>query len=266
MINYSQAQKKSTSEGISEEIIEKDYLIELLLYYIARDEYLQKHLVFRGGTALKKMYFKDYRYSEDLDFITRLTNTNEFENLINTLLNRISTDYPLNFSIRDSSIVERDRCQLFIVYNIIEEIVFTKELKIDICIDNNIPSFRNSSIAFTHQEFKGNSSLLTYRLESVVSDKIGRILGVVNEARDIYDIWYLLKLDINIESIRKEFKNKYGYNIIIPNLISKISSEEYKLTWNSRLEKQINNLPDFNKVFNELELLINTKLNNFDND
>lgn len=260
MIDYRQVQKKSANEGIPEEIIEKDYFIELMLYYISQDEYLQEHLVFRGGTALKKIYFSNYRFSEDLDFITRLSNINEFENLINNLLTKMSIDYPYNFSIRDNSIIERDRCQFFVVYNIVEEIKFTKELKIDICIDNDIPTSKNSTIVFSYQDFKGKSFLFTYILESVVSDKIGRILGVVNEARDIYDLWYLLKQDINIQSIRNEFKKKYGYSIIIPNLLSKISSKEYELTWKTRLENHINNLPDYKEVLNELEKLINTKL------
>ena len=34
----------------------------------ANNEVLSKALAFKGGTVLKEFYFKDYRYSEDLDF------------------------------------------------------------------------------------------------------------------------------------------------------------------------------------------------------
>src|SRR5690242_3585653 len=38
-------------------------------YYMAsKNELLSKILVFKGGTVLKKTYFEDYRFSEDLDF------------------------------------------------------------------------------------------------------------------------------------------------------------------------------------------------------
>jgi uncharacterized protein len=32
------------------------------------DSLLRSLLAFKGGTAIKKIYFPDYRYSEDLDF------------------------------------------------------------------------------------------------------------------------------------------------------------------------------------------------------
>ena len=48
--------------------IEKDYVLSWLLYGISRSDVLSKILVFKGGTVLKKVYFEDYRFSEDLDF------------------------------------------------------------------------------------------------------------------------------------------------------------------------------------------------------
>jgi predicted nucleotidyltransferase component of viral defense system len=33
-----------------------------------KHEQLSKAIVFKGGTVLKKVYFEDYRFSEDLDF------------------------------------------------------------------------------------------------------------------------------------------------------------------------------------------------------
>jgi predicted nucleotidyltransferase component of viral defense system len=48
-------------------IIEKDYVLSLVLVLLSKGE-LQDHLVFKGGTAIKKMYFPDARFSVDLDF------------------------------------------------------------------------------------------------------------------------------------------------------------------------------------------------------
>jgi len=53
--------------GVPPEVIEKDYLLSYLLAGIAAVPDLAG-LRFKGGTALKKMYFGDYRFSEDLDF------------------------------------------------------------------------------------------------------------------------------------------------------------------------------------------------------
>ena len=69
MINYFQIQRIASQKRIPEDIIEKDYFIELLLFYLSSDYSFRKKFVFRGGTALKKIYFPDYRFSEDLDFL-----------------------------------------------------------------------------------------------------------------------------------------------------------------------------------------------------
>jgi predicted nucleotidyltransferase component of viral defense system len=50
------------------EIIERDYLLSWILAAIGRSEALSPVLAFKGGTALKKCFFGDYRFSEDLDF------------------------------------------------------------------------------------------------------------------------------------------------------------------------------------------------------
>jgi len=49
-------------------VLERDYLISWILAGISSREALRKALVFKGGTALKKCYFGEYRFSEDLDF------------------------------------------------------------------------------------------------------------------------------------------------------------------------------------------------------
>jgi predicted nucleotidyltransferase component of viral defense system len=54
--------------GTSWEVLERDYLLSWVLAGVARVAPLRDTLVFKGGTALKKCYFGDYRFSEDLDF------------------------------------------------------------------------------------------------------------------------------------------------------------------------------------------------------
>ena len=54
--------------GLPWEVLERDYLLSWILAGISRVDVLRETLVFKGGTALKKCYFGDYRFSEDLDF------------------------------------------------------------------------------------------------------------------------------------------------------------------------------------------------------
>lgn len=48
--------------------VAKDYVIGHLLAAISTQPDLGSTLVFKGGTALKKLYFGEYRFSEDLDY------------------------------------------------------------------------------------------------------------------------------------------------------------------------------------------------------
>ena len=259
MIDYLQVQRLSLKNNVSPEIIEKDYLIELVLFYFSKSSSLCENFVFRGGTALKKVYFPEYRFSEDLDFvIDSQKEIKVYQEIIIQILQKISTDYPIKIDKR--SMFGRDRLQLFIIYDIIPDIKGIKELKVDILRDYYIPKHERKRLLFSYPEFENKNLILeTYALESVICDKIGRILDVDNEPRDLYDLWYLLKLNLDINIIRKEFKNKFGYEILIPNLLREIVKDDYKQNWENRLIYQIFDLPDFNMIIKDLNKLIKKK-------
>ena len=52
---------------VPEAVLERDYCLAWFLIGLSGTP-LREHLVFKGGTALKRCYFGDYRFSEDLDF------------------------------------------------------------------------------------------------------------------------------------------------------------------------------------------------------
>lgn len=108
MIDYLQAQRLAIKNNVSPEIIEKDYFIELLLFYFSKNSSLCENFVFRGGTALKKVYFPEYRFSEDLDFvIDSQKEINVYQEIIIKILQKISSDYPIK--IDKHSMFKKDR-------------------------------------------------------------------------------------------------------------------------------------------------------------
>jgi predicted nucleotidyltransferase component of viral defense system len=68
MIRPGEIQNKAREVGVRDQQIEKDYILSWILQGISQHETLAKSIVFKGGTVLKKVYFEDYRFSEDLDF------------------------------------------------------------------------------------------------------------------------------------------------------------------------------------------------------
>jgi predicted nucleotidyltransferase component of viral defense system len=54
--------------GLELRIVEKDYVLGWVLAVINQHPELQEKWIFKGGTCLKKNYFENYRFSQDLDF------------------------------------------------------------------------------------------------------------------------------------------------------------------------------------------------------
>jgi predicted nucleotidyltransferase component of viral defense system len=68
MIEPKEINKVAAISRVSDRQIEKDYVLTWVLFAISKNKTLNNALVFKGGTVLKKAYFEDYRFSEDLDF------------------------------------------------------------------------------------------------------------------------------------------------------------------------------------------------------
>ncbi len=54
-------------ENVPVGILEKDYVLSVMLFHL-KDVGILDNLVFKGGTAIKKIYYPEARFSEDLDF------------------------------------------------------------------------------------------------------------------------------------------------------------------------------------------------------
>lgn len=258
MIDYNSIRRLRATIGVPEESIEKDYLVELLLGYLALNDFLESHLVFRGGTAIKKIYFPDFRYSEDLDFIVKPgKKLNDYEENINRTLNEIQKELPVELNIVNVSYPQKGHLQLFISYDIVPEILLTKELKIDIIEDNSVLPSKERKIVFSFSDFKKLGRVLnTYDLESISAEKILRIMDVVNEPRDLWDLLYLLKSGVRIEVIKESFVEKCGVNIDISSLLRAIKNPNYKKTWEARLKNQMPKLVEYEQIIRKLEILI----------
>lgn len=68
MIQKNEIMQHANKLNLNPNTIEKDYALNWLLAGIGSNPQLKISWVFKGGTCLKKCYFKNYRFSEDLDF------------------------------------------------------------------------------------------------------------------------------------------------------------------------------------------------------
>jgi predicted nucleotidyltransferase component of viral defense system len=70
---YSSEVKKTLNLAVSDDIIEKDLLLTLILAEFEKQQ-IGKYLVFKGGTLLSRNYLNYHRFSEDLDFVHKDSN------------------------------------------------------------------------------------------------------------------------------------------------------------------------------------------------
>ena len=67
MITKAQITKIASAEGMTAQVIERDYILAHAVSTIA-NYVTDGRLVFKGGTCLRLIHLADYRYSADLDF------------------------------------------------------------------------------------------------------------------------------------------------------------------------------------------------------
>lgn len=64
MIRAGEIRQIANSSGVRPEVIEKDYVLSWVIAALYQHD-ISSNWIFKGGTALKKCYFEDYRFSED---------------------------------------------------------------------------------------------------------------------------------------------------------------------------------------------------------
>jgi len=68
MIPEARVKAQARHLGVDPLVIDRDHALGVVLCALARAGVEAWGWVFKGGTCLRKAYFPDYRFSEDLDF------------------------------------------------------------------------------------------------------------------------------------------------------------------------------------------------------
>lgn len=257
MIKPGEIQKKANAEGVRDTQIEKDYILSWILWGISKHTYLSENLVFKGGTVLKKVYFEDYRFSEDLDFTLIEDQSNEqltiwFKETFELIKNETNT--PLE--IIDQNDHEDGGMNFYIQYvGPLGGVGAHKRVKVDISRSEDLvfePVDQEVFLAYSDQE---EYNLLCYSLEEVLVEKLRSTIQRM-QPRDFYDIWYLLEIHgMDIDFYIPEYKTKceskgVDSSTFHSNLSKRIN--QYKGRWEKSMNDQIKDLPEFDTVVREL--------------
>jgi predicted nucleotidyltransferase component of viral defense system len=258
MIKASEIQIIARETGVRDSQIEKDYILSWILQGIANHKILSTRIVFKGGTVLKKVYFEDYRFSEDLDFTLLEESTNEQIYLwFNEVFEYIHEEANITLEIVDDNEHDDGGINFYVSYiGPLGGFRANKRIKIDIARSEKLEFAPILRPAITKYSDSSPHQLLGYPLEEIIVEKLRAVMQRM-QARDYYDIWYLLEIHgIEPEFYVTEFKNKCASKNLRPGDFYKKLAERipsYKGRWETSLAEQIQDLPDFAKVEREVQ-------------
>ena len=259
MIKPGEIQKKANQVGVRDQQIEKDYILSWILWGIANHEQLSKILVFKGGTVLKKVYFEDYRFSEDLDFTlldNEITNEQIF-NWFKETFEEIKEESNIPLEIIDDNEHEDGGINFYIGYvGPLGGFGNNKKVKVDISRSEKLEFESVIKSAIIEYSDEDEYNLLCYSLEELLIEKLRCVMQRM-QPRDYYDIWYLLEVHgMDIDFYTTEFRNKCVSKSLEPNDFHKKLEQklpQYKARWQKSMNDQIKQLPDFDQVQREVQ-------------
>jgi len=245
---------------IPEAVLERDYCLSWFLVGLSRSP-LRERLVFKGGTALKKCYFPDYRFSEDLDFT--LVEPLGFETIQREL------EEPFAVAHRASGVILRyareDRhphANSYTFYLGYEGPLpggpAGKEVKVDITIREEVvfrieqrPVLRGYP---EYDDLPEDARIRAYSLPEIAAEKVVALLDRArNEPRDLYDLWHLMEhghvalaqvMDAVGRKLAAREQDLRGLRGVL-----REKEPRYRRLWGTRLSAQVATLPDFDGVF-----------------
>lgn len=259
MILPGEIQSLAGAKGVRDTQIEKDYVISWVMYGISNNTFLKENLIFKGGTVLKKVYFSNYRFSEDLDFTFKGKNfdTVSIKMAFNELIDWVYEESRIVLSIQNETQHATGNFNFYLAYSgPLGGAGANKDIKIDISQDELVYyTPKDHQIINSYSDLEQEYKILCYSLGEVIAEKM-RSLMQRTEPRDIYDLWYLFEIegqDIEDHVFAFQGKAKYkGYN---PNELTKVIKQKERIfgrQWDQHLSNQMTEIPDFNDVWREL--------------
>jgi predicted nucleotidyltransferase component of viral defense system len=250
-------QRECGGRRIPEAVLERDYCLAWLLAGLDATP-LKDLLICKGGTALKRCYFGDYRFSEDLHFtLSRRVDFPEIRGGLDRVFAKVTTDSGINFAFESQEQSGHTNSYTFYLgYQ--GPLPKINSVKVDITIEEVVVlPLKQRPVLRAYDEFADlpdNRTLNVYSLAEIAVEKTLALSDRArNEPRDLYDLWFLtdsagIELKALVPAIQEKLRFR-GRQIagIEQNILAK--ETRLKTLWTARLGHQIAQLPEFSKVF-----------------
>jgi len=249
MIPSREIMEKARELSVPVSTIERDYAQNWLLKCLP-----SINTVLKGGTGIRKLYIENYRFSDDLDFtLLEEIFRNKLEILIKGAVKKAREESGINFS-DNIRIQENDNgFEIDVYFQIMQGGESRTKIKLDLTKSENEKILLPLTMKDIIHPYSDNCQAIikVYSLEEIVAEKI-RSLFQRTRPRDLYDVWYLWG-KVDKEKLSKVLPEKCKFKkvgIDINNFENR--KEDFANAWESSLNYQLKDLPDFDNVFVEV--------------
>lgn len=275
MIREAEVRRIAAAKRVDPMIIDLDYSLSWILLGMKNISPDLLGLIFKGGTCLRKCYFPDYRFSEDLDFtattrISEIEIRNVIESSFEWIMEHDGPDFfvePLRFEMVDDD-YGKESYQIRVYYRgPLNWGGSPRSIKLDVTRAEKVllPTVERKIFhLYTDESLFETLELSCYSLEEVMAEKIRAIGGQRRFAisRDLYDISNLLDSGVNLETVKQILPEKFrtkGLNLGSVD-VGSLENRYYKFEqdWISRLSYLV---PNNQQAFEAVWLLVRDLLN-----
>lgn len=172
-----------TSPWISNAQVEQDLIIERALVEIFSHNELKEQLVFRGGTALHKLFLKPQaRYSEDIDLVQ--TDAGDIGSILTELRDSLKFigNAAHNRSIHNNTLIYRFTSEY-------ENTPLKLKIEINTREHFTVMGLKTITHKIKSEYFTDSCEIKTFPIEELLGTKL-RALYQRNKGRDLFDLWY----------------------------------------------------------------------------
>lgn len=270
MIGLDELKRRAAEAQVTLETIEIDYVLAWVIWGFSQNELLKDNLVFKGGTALRKIYFPnyiEYRYSEDLDFTAKTELTeDDLREAIDSACTLVTAASNIDLKLErlksyESSIYKAYKGRLYFIGPRRQRSPRRLNLDID-CSEEIALSPNLLSLEHPYSDADGCRVLVsTYPMEEILGEKLRALITPERvRARHLFDVWYILlkhpgKLDT--EAAKQIFQRKCAHKNIgfksVTDFFRPERLEKYEKDWERSLKHLMREVPPFRRVREELE-------------
>ena len=249
--------KEHGGRRIPEAVLERDYCLAWFLVGLSQSK-LRDLLIFKGGTALKRCHFGDYRFSEDLDFtLARKAEFAEIREGLEEVYELVAQASGIRFSFEaEDRQTHVNSYTFYLRYQ--GPLPTSNTVKVDITVaEVLIFPVEQLPVLRTYPEFEDvpeDRPISVYSLNEIATEKIVALQDRArNEPRDLYDLWFLTShAGVDIGPLIVAVTKKIRFREKDPTGIEdRILAKEARLNalWSGRLGHQMEALPQYDEVF-----------------